>query len=101
VSDDGLRIVIAEDDEDDQILIRRAVETGLCPCELDFASDGEQLIERLRDAIAEDGSTPCPDIVVTCRESTASRPSGRSRTIPISARSPSSSSQRRSGPTTS
>ena len=66
MSGDDLRILIAEDDDDDQLLMRRAAEKGGCPCELAFVTDGEQLIERLHEAVggSTPGRRPCPDIVV-------------------------------------
>ena len=64
MSGDLLRVVIAEDDEDDQLLIRRAVERSGCPFELHFVSDGERLIEHLGDAANAGRPTSYPDLVV-------------------------------------
>lgn len=40
-------IFIAEDDEDDQFLLRSAFNSVGNPCELEFFSNGEQLVHRL------------------------------------------------------
>jgi two-component system, response regulator len=45
---DDLRILVAEDDEDDQLLLREALRVLDVKCPVDFVPDGEALLARLR-----------------------------------------------------
>ncbi len=50
------QILIAEDDLDDQLLLKSAFKDNKIDCQVTFVSDGEQLLTYLKDSIAT--STP-------------------------------------------
>ncbi len=58
-----VRILLAEDNEGDIFLIRRALDTHIGPYQLLLAKDGEEALEVLERANADE-SAPCPDCVV-------------------------------------
>ncbi len=53
-------ILLADDDPDDRILIREAMEEGRLPHTLNCVEDGEQLLQRLRDGDHQ----PPPDLIL-------------------------------------
>jgi CheY-like chemotaxis protein len=62
----AVRILVAEDDADDRLLIRNAFEASGMPGKLCFVNDGEELLDYLyrRGKYAKGGSTDQPGIIL-------------------------------------
>ena len=62
----AVRILVAEDDADDRLLIRNAFEASGMPGKLCFVNDGEELLDYLyrRGKYANGGSTDQPGIIL-------------------------------------
>ena len=62
----AVRILVAEDDADDRLLIRNAFEASGMPGKLGFVNDGEELLDYLyrRGKYANGGSTDQPGIIL-------------------------------------
>ncbi len=60
------RILIAEDDEDDRLLMQEALQASARDAEVRFVEDGEDLSEYLgrRGAYAEPGAAPRPHLIL-------------------------------------
>lgn len=60
------RILVAEDDPDDRMLIREAFEESFPDCDLNFVTDGVELMSHLANTIATTRSTPkqAPDLIL-------------------------------------
>ena len=60
------RILLAEDNEDDYLLIRDAFEETGLPVEIRWVRDGEELLDYLlrRDDYAKPGSAPIPGLIL-------------------------------------
>jgi CheY-like chemotaxis protein len=57
-------VLIADDDQDDCMLIGEAVEETNMPVHLSFVEDGEDLIDYLYRRGKYDGNTPRPDLIL-------------------------------------
>ena len=64
-SDSLFNLLIAEDDEDDYILITDAINSSQNKCQVNWVRDGEELIDFLNSTIGlEDGSKRIPNIIL-------------------------------------
>lgn len=64
-SDSLFNLLIAEDDEDDYILITDALNSSQNKCQVNWVRDGEELIDFLNSTIGlEDGSKRIPNIIL-------------------------------------
>jgi CheY-like chemotaxis protein len=63
---DQISILVADDDEDDRLMIREALEESRVFNRLDFVKDGEELIEFLKNASArpETGENQLPGLIL-------------------------------------
>ncbi len=61
-----ITILVAEDDEEDRMLAREALEESRLVNSLQFVSNGEDLMDYLhqRGRYAEPGSAPCPGLIL-------------------------------------
>jgi CheY-like chemotaxis protein len=59
-------ILIADDDPDDRMLMREALQESQLPCDVRFVADGEELMEYLcrRGQYAEPASAPRPGLIL-------------------------------------
>ena len=65
-SDDLIRILMADDDEDDRLIFRDAVEVACLSNPIDFVVDGEELLDYLRrkGRYANGDAPPLPDLIL-------------------------------------
>ncbi|MCB0057685.1 MAG: hypothetical protein KDE45_11685, partial [Caldilineaceae bacterium] len=63
---DSITILVAEDDPDDQLLTREALEENRLSNELFFVNDGVELLDYLyrRNRYADPASSPYPDLIL-------------------------------------
>ena len=61
-----ISLLIAEDDPNDQLLTREAIEESRCAAEVEFVADGIELLHFLRreDAYATKAGTPLPSLIL-------------------------------------
>lgn len=57
-------ILIADDDEDDRMLAQDALKVSGSHATLEFVSDGVELLEYLRPAVATQSGVPIPDLLL-------------------------------------
>lgn len=62
-NENEVRILVAEDNDEDVFLVRRALDKHLGRYHLIVASDGEEAL-RLLERVNADAAVPCPDFVV-------------------------------------
>jgi len=66
VSEKPLTILIADDDEDDRLMAKEALEEALLANDLHFVKDGEELMDYLhrRGKYSGGDNAPCPDLIL-------------------------------------
>jgi CheY-like chemotaxis protein len=64
MTDRAMTILFAEDDPDDRLLLREAIEATLLRCDLRFVEDGDDLMDYLRHRGRYSGDSPRPALIM-------------------------------------